>query len=154
MKSKSIYVYFLCRNFNVHVWSDLRQTCWLPGRHKISRSLEFRSDRTSPFGGTCPWASKKILIYTYTFKHEYLLDQLASFGTGKIYHITTGSDIFSLVEVKRWRHKTWDESDVIKLARDVNWISAHWLNSFKASPEEFNGVFHFLHLHSFRFFHI
>ena len=49
----------------------------------------------------------------------------------------TGSDILSLVEVQRWRHSTWGESDVIKFARNVNWISAHWLNSFKVSPEEY-----------------
>ena len=53
----------------------------------------------------------------------------------------TGSDILSLVEVQRWRHKTWDESDVIKFARNVNWISAHWLNSFKVSPEEYDAAF-------------
>ena len=48
----------------------------------------------------------------------------------------TGSDILSLVKVQRWRLKTWDESDVITFACNVNWVSAHWLNSFKASPEE------------------
>ena len=53
----------------------------------------------------------------------------------------TGSDILSLVEVQRWRHKTWDESDVIKFARNVNWISAHWLNSCKASLEEHDAAF-------------
>ena len=53
----------------------------------------------------------------------------------------TGSDILSLVEVQRWRHKSWDESDVIKFAHNVNWISAHWLNSFKASPEEYDAAF-------------
>ena len=26
--------------------------------------------------------------------------------------------------------KTWGESDVMKIARNVNWISVHWLNSF------------------------
>ena len=53
----------------------------------------------------------------------------------------TGSDILSLVEVQCWRHKTWDESDAIKFARNVNWISAHLLNSFKASPEEYDAAF-------------
>ena len=51
----------------------------------------------------------------------------------------TGSDILSHVEIQLWRHKTWDESDVIKFARNVNWISAHWLN--KASPEEYEAAF-------------
>ena len=51
-----------------------------------------------------------------------------------------GSDILSLVEVQRWRHKTWDESDVIKFARNVNWISMHWLNSFKTSPEKYGAA--------------
>ena len=40
-----------------------------------------------------------------------------------------------------WRHKTWDESDVIKSAHNVNWISAHWLNNFKLSPEEYDATF-------------
>ena len=52
----------------------------------------------------------------------------------------TGSDILSIVEVPRGRHKTRDESDVIKIARNVNWISAHTLNSFKASPEEYDAA--------------
>ena len=47
----------------------------------------------------------------------------------------------SFVEVQRWRHKMWDESDVIKFAHNVNWISTHWLNSFKASPEEYDAAF-------------
>ena len=68
----TVHLYFLCRKFNVHFSSDLRQICWLPGRHKISRSLEFRSDRISHFGRTCSWAPKKFHIHTYTFKHEYL----------------------------------------------------------------------------------
>ena len=53
----------------------------------------------------------------------------------------TGSGILSLVEVHCWRHKTCAESDVIKFARNVNWISAHWLKSFKASPQEYDAAF-------------
>ena len=53
----------------------------------------------------------------------------------------TGSDILSLVEVQCWRHKTWDGSDVIKFARNINWISTHWLNNFKESPEEHDAAF-------------
>ena len=53
----------------------------------------------------------------------------------------TGSDILSLMEVQHWHHKTWDESDIIKFARNFNWVSAHWLNSFKASPEEYDAAF-------------
>ena len=49
----------------------------------------------------------------------------------------------------------WDESDVKKFARNVNWISAQWLNRFKAPYEESEAAFlmasfTFFYLHSFR----
>ena len=44
-------------------------------------------------------------------------------------------------EVQCWRLKTWGESDVVKFAHNVNWISAHWLKSFKASPVEYDAAF-------------
>ena len=34
-----------------------------------------------------------------------------------------------------------NESEVIKFARNVYWISAQWLNSFKASSEEYDAAF-------------
>ena len=53
----------------------------------------------------------------------------------------TGSDILSLVEVQHWHHKWCDENDVIKFACNDNWNSAHWLSSFKASPDEYDAAF-------------
>ena len=58
-----------------------------------------------------------------------------------VHIIVTGSDILSLVEVQRRCHKTWDKSDVIKFAGNVYWVSAHWLNSLKVSPEEYDAAF-------------
>ena len=39
----------------------------------------------------------------------------------------TGSDILSIVEVQRWRHKTRDESNVIKITLNVNWFLVWFL---------------------------
>ena len=62
--------------------------------------------------------------------------------TVSIFHpYETGSGILSLVELQRWLHKTRGESDVTQFARNVNWISTHWLNSFKPPPEEYDAAF-------------